>query len=88
MIIPKAAGLLCSGLDRFVVASDGEAIVRITADRSGAVGGVPDALCHTAVSQINEYLEGTRTAFDFPIAYDGSEFERSVWEAAREICLV
>jgi len=31
--------------------------------------------------QLSGYFEGTRTAFDLPLLYPGSDFQRSVWEA-------
>jgi methylated-DNA-[protein]-cysteine S-methyltransferase len=36
-------------------------------------------------TQLCEYFAGERTAFDTPLAMHGSEFERRVWSALREI---
>ena len=36
--------------------------------------------------QLNEYFDGKRTEFDFPISYDyGTPFQQEVWDALREI---
>ena len=38
-----------------------------------------------AAAQINEYLSGSRRAFDLPLRYGGSDFRVSVLEAIRDI---
>lgn len=35
--------------------------------------------------QLTEYLSGTRTEFDLPLELHGSEFQKKVWQALREI---
>jgi methylated-DNA-[protein]-cysteine S-methyltransferase len=35
--------------------------------------------------QLAEYFAGERRTFDFPLAMEGTEFQRSVWSALREI---
>lgn len=40
-----------------------------------------DALMEPYVSQLNEYLQGRRTEFTFPIDYYGTAFQQSVWQA-------
>lgn len=35
--------------------------------------------------QLKEYFAGTRTAFDLPLEPNGSEFQKNVWRALREI---
>lgn len=35
--------------------------------------------------QLNEYFAGTRTRFDLPLAYEGTEFQQAVWDALRDI---
>lgn len=39
----------------------------------------------TAAAQIDEYLAGTRTAFDLPLAPGGTPFQRAVWDAVAAI---
>jgi methylated-DNA-[protein]-cysteine S-methyltransferase len=36
-------------------------------------------------AQLAEYFDGGRTAFDVPLALEGTDFQRRVWEALREI---
>ncbi len=38
-----------------------------------------------AVSQLNEYFDGTRTTFDVPLHMPGTPFQQRVWNALREI---
>jgi methylated-DNA-[protein]-cysteine S-methyltransferase len=35
--------------------------------------------------QLSEYFSGGRTEFDLPLQPDGSEFQKKVWQALREI---
>ncbi len=53
---------------------------------------LPDARCadgfapnRVAISQILDYLEGKRTAFELPVDLRGTTFQRSVWAALLEI---
>ena len=36
-------------------------------------------------AQLDEYFAGRRTAFDLPLEYPGSPFQRRVWDALRRI---
>jgi methylated-DNA-[protein]-cysteine S-methyltransferase len=48
--------------------------------------GEPDpAPLRLAVAQLEEYFAGRRTEFDLPLAMGGTPFQRSVWNALREI---
>lgn len=38
-----------------------------------------------AEQQLNEYFAGTRTLFDLPLDFSGTEFQRKVWHALLEI---
>ena len=38
-----------------------------------------------AERQISEYFTGERTRFDLPLQLNGSEFQKTVWQALREI---
>jgi AraC family transcriptional regulator of adaptative response/methylated-DNA-[protein]-cysteine methyltransferase len=35
--------------------------------------------------QLAQYFDGKRTAFDLPLAYSGTDFQRNVWNALRDI---
>ncbi|MFP5356404.1 MAG: methylated-DNA--[protein]-cysteine S-methyltransferase [Gemmatimonadota bacterium] len=44
-----------------------------------------DAVFADAVRQLQEYFDGTRITFEIPLAPDGTEFQRKVWMALRDI---
>lgn len=44
-----------------------------------------DRRLHAAAVQLDEYFAGARTAFDLPLAPDGSPFQKKVWAALRRI---
>ena len=46
--------------------------------------GDPAALA-PAISQLDEYFAGERRAFEIPLRLKGTEFQRRVWAALREI---
>ncbi len=39
----------------------------------------------TVTSQLDEFFAGNRVDFDFPLLFAGTEFQKQVWEALREI---
>ena len=43
------------------------------------------ALSDEVIRQLEEYLRGARRRFDLPLAPEGTSFQRSVWQALREI---
>ncbi|MFD1315987.1 methylated-DNA--[protein]-cysteine S-methyltransferase [Namhaeicola litoreus] len=45
---------------------------------------IPDYII-IAINQLNEYFEGERKVFDFPIAPQGTEFQRKVWSELSKI---
>ena len=42
-------------------------------------------LLKEAIKQLNEYLDGKRTLFDLPLEPKGTEFQKQVWNALKEI---
>ncbi len=54
-------------------------------DAKENVGGLVTPLLKEAEKQLLEYLAGTRTIFDLPISAKGTEFQKKVWEALRNI---
>jgi len=46
---------------------------------------VETPLIKKAFEQIQEYLDGKRKTFDFPIESIGTDFQKSVWRALQEI---
>ena len=47
--------------------------------------GREDPLGFAVATQLREYFAGTRRDFDLPLAPEGTEFQRRVWNALREI---
>ena len=43
------------------------------------------ALLKEAIKQLNEYLDGKRIFFDLPLDPKGTEFQKKVWNALKEI---
>ena len=52
---------------------------------AGRVARGENAILQRAAAQLAEYFAGKRTSFDLPLAMDGTEFERSVWNLLRDI---
>ncbi len=78
-------------IDRLIVASDGSAIVGVWManaapddsgweDRRGT-----DGLLTEAREQLTAYFAGRLRSFDVPLAPNGTDFQRRVWSALREI---
>lgn len=42
-------------------------------------------LLKKAIKQLNEYLDGKRKSFDLPLEPRGTEFQKKVWNALKEI---
>ena len=78
-------------IDRLVVASDGSAIVGVWManaepdDASWTDRGGTDSLLDEARRQLVAYFTGRLRAFDLPLAPNGTDFQRRVWSALREI---
>ena len=43
------------------------------------------ALLKEGIKQLNEYLDGKRSSFDLPLEPKGTEFQKKVWNALKEI---
>ena len=78
-------------IDRLVVASDGSAIVGVWManaepdDRGWADRCGTDSLIDEARRQLVAYFAGRLRAFDLPLVPNGTDFQRRVWNALREI---
>jgi methylated-DNA-[protein]-cysteine S-methyltransferase len=82
-----------SRIDPILLTSDGEALTGlymvehkhgpdVTADWMRDDEAAPFA---EAKRQLSEYLDGVRAEFDLPLAPQGTEFQRRVWEELRRI---
>jgi methylated-DNA-[protein]-cysteine S-methyltransferase len=75
-----------SPIGRLELTSDGEAITSLSIERDGhlPLEEHPERtapVLDEAARQLAEYFEGTRQDFDLPLRLDGTEFQRSVWDA-------
>jgi len=74
-----------SPLRPLTLAGRGDALVGLHLPGSGepAVRGTADALpvLDEARRQLDAYFAGRRTAFDLPLALEGTAFQRAVWTA-------
>ncbi len=68
--------------------------IRITADEDGVTSifmgaprraNRPSVLTEETARQLRAYFAGTLHTFDLPLAAAGTEFQRAVWDALREI---
>jgi len=60
--------------------ADGTAIIL-----AALSGDAPTPLLRQAVCQLNEYFQGARETFDLPLSYQGTSFQKAVWEALLDI---
>ena len=68
------------------LASDGKSITRLLLSTQVCEGTRrPTALTNEASNQIQEYMAGKRRSFDLPLAPQGSDFQKQVWDALCEI---
>jgi len=58
----------------------------ITALKFGTAGGSEDSAGNPAIaSQLDEYFAGKRKTFDLPLAPDGTEFQKRIWNELTRI---
>jgi O-6-methylguanine DNA methyltransferase len=71
------------GIAEFKGDENGVASITVLNDKK-PIGTIPVVLA-SAVSQLKEYFEGTRTDFTFKLNPSGTEFQKKVWDALLEI---
>ena len=83
------AGLryISSPLGVIRIESSGQAIslVHFMEENDPVEEGDADELTENAAMQLQEYFEGTRIHFDFPIMQNGTGFQQRVWQQLLEI---
>ena len=74
-------------LGELTVFEEEGAIVALEFGRAQAPDGMPrpSPLLREAAAQLQDYFDGERTAFDLPLAPQGTPFRRQVWDALRRI---
>lgn len=45
----------------------------------------PSAIAQKVIKQLSEHFTGKKTSFDFPLDVEGTDFQKSVWEATAKI---
>lgn len=73
-----------SPLGPIEIGYDGECIVSIRCGHT-AQSHNPSPVSDLADMQLQEYFAGKRKVFDLPISYNGTAFQRAVWEAISRI---
>ncbi len=81
-----------SPIGKLLIAGDGDTIRRIDFAKNGKPSR-PEADWQEssrgpvaqAARQLREYFAGSRTDFDLPLAPEGTEFQRNVWQRLQEI---
>lgn len=62
------------------IAATDEAVVEIHLNSEGqSCNEEETSLIHTAFMQLCDYFDGKRRSFDFPVAPEGTDFQRRVW---------
>jgi methylated-DNA-[protein]-cysteine S-methyltransferase len=86
--------LIASPIDELLIVADGDAIIslQMTTHRGEArsidshwTRDDHDPLLSRAAAQLDEYFARKRIAFDLPLRPSGTEFQKRVWDALREI---
>lgn len=82
-----------SPIGAITASSDGTAVTGLHIEGDRYFTAVPaewvrdesDAVLRQLQSELAEYFAGTRTQFDVPVAFRGTEFQQSVWTALQLI---
>jgi methylated-DNA-[protein]-cysteine S-methyltransferase len=74
---------------RIRIEEDGTSITKLdfisTDDEEEITEKNETALLREAIKQLEEYFEGKRKSFDLPLNLEGTEFQKKVWNALKEI---
>ncbi len=74
-------------LGNILICDNGKAITELKFTKEKCIPKVmrESALSQKAYNEIIEFFEGKRKVFDFPIEPSGTEFQKKVWNALKEI---
>lgn len=73
-----------SCVGNILIEADNKAITRIQFNTSN-VSYCSSSLEQEAAKQLDEYFKGKRKKFDLPLNLKGTEFQKKVWEALKQI---
>lgn len=74
-------GSFDSVIGRIVVEDDDSFITRVYVDNAFIDSGDNSRLFITAKTQLEEYFCGKRREFDIPLKLNGTEFQKTIWNA-------
>lgn len=74
-----------SPVGTLVIKSSGDAIAVINFNKEEKRAEHSAPVIRQAIEELDEYFSGTRKFFTFPLAPDGTAFQRQVWDALLEI---
>ncbi len=75
---------IITNFGRIVVFADDEAVTRIDVTEEFVKYKI-NSVTLRAVQEIREFFKGERSKFDVPVKMEGSDFQKAVWQALREI---
>jgi methylated-DNA-[protein]-cysteine S-methyltransferase len=83
-------GVVSSAIGPLTLRWSGDALVGLHFENASILARrsewIRDEACLApARAQVEEYLHGERTAFDLPLAFEGTEFQQRVWRALVDI---
>ena len=63
------------------VGYEDDAVVSLKISPSAGVSDNPSLFSDQVAMELQEYFEGKRTRFTFPLRLDGTDFQKAVWQA-------
>jgi methylated-DNA-[protein]-cysteine S-methyltransferase len=84
---------MASPIGELIIAGNGQAITEMHIEEDRYFSGVPDSWEYTstdpllgqATAELQEYFEGQRKTFTFPLESGGTSFQEEVWKALRAV---
>jgi methylated-DNA-[protein]-cysteine S-methyltransferase len=85
----KESGMNCVTYDSPIgplsLVSNGAGLTHLLFDGARAASGIEDKVLAAARCQLDDYFDGKRKGFDLPLDPSGTEFQKRVWMALRDI---
>lgn len=74
-----------SPIGLIMIEAKDEKIIRVSFVEAATLSEKCSPMLEKAKKQMGEYFEGKRKAFDLPMAFEGTEFEKKVFKALTEV---
>ena len=68
-----------------IIGYDESAVTHIRIQEPDSLPNIPSSISDWAAMQLQEYFEGIRCHFTFPVRIDGTDFQKSVWRELSRI---